>query len=121
MDLSAQCRGRCHRSGRPRRPGHPLLLRHPRAIAVDPLSGQQSASLGLEQPWPVDRGNAARRWRAAFFLRCAGATDHNRRRTRCRHSATLGRRWPTAPDDVSYRQHPCLQLRRLRSGHRRAR
>nr|WP_246376194.1 hypothetical protein [Pseudomonas crudilactis] len=33
----------------------------------------------------------------------------------------MGRRWPTDSDDVSYRQHPRVQLRRLRSGHRRAR
>nr|WP_311887026.1 MULTISPECIES: hypothetical protein [unclassified Pseudomonas] len=121
MDLPAQCRGRCHRSGRPRRSGHPLLLRHPWPVAVDPLPGQQSPSLGLEQPWPVDRRNPARRWRAAFFLRRTGAADHHRRRTRCGHPSALGRRRPIDSDDVSYRQHPRLQLRRLRSGHFRAR
>nr|WP_320414514.1 hypothetical protein [Pseudomonas germanica] len=117
MDLPAQCRGRCHRSGRPRRPGYSLLLRHPGAIAVDPLPGQQPASAGVECPRPVDRGNPARRWRAAFFLRRAGATDHDCGRTRCSHPSALGRRWPTDSDDISYRQHPRLQLRRLRSGH----
>nr|WP_254846344.1 hypothetical protein [Pseudomonas koreensis] len=121
MDLPAQCRGRCHRGGRPRRSGHPLLLRHPGSVAVDPLPGQQSASAGLECPRPVDRGNAARRWRAAFFLRRTGSADHNRRRTRCSHSSALGRRWPTDSDDFSYRQHSRLQLWRLRSGHCRAR
>ncbi|WP_277762127.1 hypothetical protein [Pseudomonas sp. A34-9] len=33
----------------------------------------------------------------------------------------MGRRRPTDSDDISYRQHPRLQLRRLRSGHCRAR
>ncbi|YCP96275.1 hypothetical protein M1D58_08710 [Pseudomonas sp. R4-76] len=33
----------------------------------------------------------------------------------------MGRRWPTDPDDISYRQHPRLQLRRLRPGDRRTR
>nr|WP_232013098.1 hypothetical protein [Pseudomonas fluorescens] len=33
----------------------------------------------------------------------------------------MGRRWPTAADDFSYRRQPRLQLRRLRPGHRRAR
>ncbi|WDR38818.1 hypothetical protein NN484_10545 [Pseudomonas serboccidentalis] len=32
----------------------------------------------------------------------------------------MGRRWPTAPDDVAHRRHPRLQLRRLRPGHCRA-
>ncbi|WPN77565.1 hypothetical protein QMK46_09115 [Pseudomonas germanica] len=71
----------------------------------------------MECPRPVDRGNPARRWRAAFFLRRAGATDHDCGRTRCSHPSALGRRWPTDSDDISYRQHPRLQLRRLRSGH----
>ncbi|HEX4550648.1 MAG TPA: hypothetical protein VH303_19855 [Pseudomonas sp.] len=43
------------------------------------------------------------------------------RRTRCDHSPAVGRRWPTGSDDLSYRRHPRLQLRRLRPGHRRAR
>nr|WP_240051858.1 hypothetical protein [Pseudomonas arsenicoxydans] len=33
----------------------------------------------------------------------------------------MGRRWPTDPDDASYRRQPRLQLQRLRQDHRRAR
>nr|WP_309475328.1 hypothetical protein [Pseudomonas sp. B21-041] len=33
----------------------------------------------------------------------------------------MGCRRPTDSDDISYRQHPRLQLRRLRPGHCRAR
>ncbi|UVK91078.1 hypothetical protein LOY52_09145 [Pseudomonas sp. B21-051] len=33
----------------------------------------------------------------------------------------MGRGWPTGADDVAWRRHPRLQLRRLRPGHCRTR
>nr|WP_241824500.1 hypothetical protein [Pseudomonas fluorescens] len=86
-------------------------------MAVDPLSGHQSACVCLEWFGAIGRRNLAAGWSATVFLRRHGPADYQPGRIRCRHPLPVGRRWPTDPDDTSYRRHPRVQLQRLRPSH----